>query len=53
MSTYNTLLTLTGAALTEFLMGRVNRSELLVLEGMAEFDDRPELAYAIWEVRTA
>lgn len=37
----------------DFLMGRVNRADLLMLQGFAELDGDDELAYLIWDVRTA
>lgn len=37
----------------EFLMSRVNRSDLLLLQGYAELEEDHELAYLIWEVRTS
>lgn len=35
----------------EFLVSRVNISDLTMLQGFAELDGDDELAYLIWEVR--
>lgn len=49
--TYAYLKTLSGNGLTEFLVSKVNVEELNFLEGLADFDELPELAYAIFCVR--
>lgn len=53
LSTYNTLRNLPMAEAEEFLVSKVNRSDLLQIEGFADFDDNSDLAYVIYKVRTS
>ena len=41
------------AAMREFIESRVNVGDLKQLQGIADFEEMPEIAYALWEVRTA
>lgn len=50
---YNTLKTLDLDAAREFLVSRVNRCDLAMLEGFADFDGLNELAFVIFDVRMA
>ena len=52
-NTYNHLKTLSGSALVEFLVSKVNVCDLQQLEGFADFDGLNELAFAIFSVRKA
>lgn len=41
------------AAAIEMLVSKVNRCDLLVLEGIADFEEMSDLAFEIFKVRTS